>query len=231
MDTPTTRPARLGPDASERAIRQAIARRFRTRPQRGYVRGKLAGDPVYPAIAGLLAGAAPRPLLDVGCGMGLLGQYLEARGLLHGYLGIDHDPRKIDAARHAAAALATPLHWQCGGADGLPDFRGHVALLDMLHYLPAAAQTPLLAAAAQRLAPDGLLMIRNVLREPNWRYHLTRAEEFLLHASGWMRVGAQHYPSAAELRAALEAAGLGVRIEPLHAGTPFNSYLIVGRRG
>jgi hypothetical protein len=47
--------------------------------------------------------------------------------------------------------------------------------------------------------------------------------------SGWIPGGAQHYPTADELRAPLENAGLDVRVEPLRGSTPFNSYLIVGR--
>jgi 2-polyprenyl-3-methyl-5-hydroxy-6-metoxy-1,4-benzoquinol methylase len=230
MAPPTTPTEHGVPLASERSIRHAIAGRYDSRGRRGYARGKLAGDPVYAAIADVLAGAAPLPLLDIGCGMGLLGQYLHARGLLHGYLGIDHDERKIAAARLAAAALGDAMRWRCGDAAELPDFRGHVALLDVLHYLPAVRQAALLALAARHLGQGGRLVIRNVLRESNWRYHATRLEECLLHATGWMRVGAQHYPSAAEIRAALEGAGLAVRIAPLRGRTPFNSYLIVARR-
>ena len=47
--------------------------------------------------------------------------------------------------------------------------------------------------------------------------------------SGWIPGGAQHYPSAAELRAPLENAGLDVQIKPLHGRTPFNGYLIVAQ--
>lgn len=218
---------RLRPD---RSTRHVIASRYDTRGRRGYVRGKLAGDPVYAAMADILATAPSLPLLDIGCGMGLLGQYLHACDALHGYLGIDHDERKIASARHAAATLGSDLQWRCADAAELPDFQGHVALLDVLHYLAADHQTALLALAARHLAPEGRLVIRNVLREPNWRYHATRIEEFFLHATGWMRVAPQHYPSAAEIREALEEAGLRVYTTPLHGRTPFNSYLIVAHR-
>lgn len=214
----------------DRSTRHAIATRYDTRGRRGYVRGKLAGDPVYAAMAAVLAAAPPLPLLDIGCGMGLLGQYLHACDALHGYLGIDHDERKIASARHAAAALGDDLQWRCADAADLPDFHGHVALLDVLHYLPVDHQATLLALASRHLAPAGRLVIRNVLREPNWRYHATRIEEFFLHATGWMRVAPQHYPSATEIRSGLEDAGLLVRIEPLRGHTPFNSYMIVAQR-
>lgn len=215
----------------DRRNRQRIANRYDTLLQRGYVRGKLAADPVYAATAELLDGSS-LPLLDIGCGIGLLGQYLNAQGGTRRYLGLDHDARKIAAGRLAAqrAGLEDVLNLQHADVAELPPVHGDVVLLDVLHYLPARRQPALLRSAARHLAPRGCLIIRNVLREENWRFHATRIEEFFLHASGWISGGPQHYPSAEDLLAPLEEAGLAVRIEPLHGHTPFNSYLIVARR-
>ena len=199
--------------------------------QRRYVQGKLATDPAYAATAALLM-HRPLPLLDIGCGVGLLGQYLHARGVTTRYLGVDSDVRKIDAGNRALRLLGLEGVLQLRHADGMATqaIRGHVALLDVLHYLPGDRQRALLDHAIDHVAPGGLLVIRNVLRERSWRYAFTRVSEFFLGASGWMRVGAQHYPSADELRSALEAAGLSVTIRPMHGRTPFDCYLIVGQR-
>lgn len=214
----------------DRRSRQHIANLYDGHLQRGYVRGKLAGDPVYAATAALVAGTT-LPLLDIGCGIGLLGLYLHALGHAQPYLGVDHDPRKIAAGQQAVqrAGLHTLMSLHHLDVAELPPMHGHVALLDVLHYLPAARQSPLLQEAARHLAPEGCLIIRNVLREPNWRFHATRVEEFFLRTSGWIPGGAQHYPSAEELRVPLQDAGLDVRIEPLRGRTPFNSYLVVAR--
>jgi len=214
----------------DRRSRQRIAHLYDNHLQRGYVRGKLAGDPVYAATATLVAGTA-LPLLDIGCGIGLLGLYLHALGHARPYLGVDHDARKIAAGQQAVqrAGLGALMNLRHADVAELPPMYGHVALLDVLHYLPAERQPTLLQEAARHLAPDGCLIIRNVLREPNWRFHATRVEEFFLRTSGWIPGGAQHYPSAGELRAPLQDAGLHVHIEPLRGRTPFNSYLIVAR--
>jgi 2-polyprenyl-3-methyl-5-hydroxy-6-metoxy-1,4-benzoquinol methylase len=198
--------------------------------QRCYVRSKLASDPVYATTATLIAGSS-LPLLDIGCGIGLLGQCLHAQGHRQPYLGLDHDRRKIAAGRIAVrrAGLDAVMSLRHADVAELPPMRGHVVLLDVLHYLPAERQPALLQAAIRHLAPQGCLIIRNVLREPNWRFHATRIEEFFLRVSGWIPGGAQHYPTADELRVPLENAGLDVRIEPLRGCTPFNSYLIVAR--
>jgi 2-polyprenyl-3-methyl-5-hydroxy-6-metoxy-1,4-benzoquinol methylase len=213
----------------DRATRRRIAVRFPTRSQRAYVTLKLATDPVYAAAASIIADT-PLPLLDIGCGIGLLGHYLHAQGHAQSYLGLDHDEHKIAAGslalQHAGNA---GMDLRLADAAELPPLLGHVALLDVLHYMSATRQASLLTAAAQHLAPQGRLIIRNVLREPNWRFHATRIEEFFLRASGWIPGGAQHYPSADELRLPLESIGLGVRIEPLRGHTPFNSYLIVAQ--
>lgn len=215
----------------DRRTRQHIASLYDGHLQRGYVRGKLASDPVYAASTAVLAGST-LPLLDIGCGIGLLGQYLHAKGHRMPYLGLDRDARKIVSGQRAAqrAGLAEALDLRCADAHELPPTQGDVALLDVLHYLPAANQLALLQQAARHLAPNGQLIIRNVLRERNWRFHVTRVEELVLQAAGWIRGGAQHYPSAEELRQTLESVGLSVRIEALRGNTPFNSYLIVAQR-
>ncbi|WP_338029244.1 class I SAM-dependent methyltransferase [Frateuria edaphi] len=214
----------------DRSMRATLSARFTGFNQRQYVRGKLASDPVYGAVARLLQEAPPFPLLDVGCGIGLLGHYLYGCGALRSYVGIDHDERKIATGRRAAAAIGDALDLRCADVADLPDFRGHVSLLDVLHYLPAARQSPLLEQLATHVAPGAQLMIRNVLRAKHWRFHATVLEEHVLHATGWMRVGADHYPSAQEVTAPLERAGLVTTLTPLWGRTPFNSYLIVARR-
>lgn len=215
----------------QRHTRRQITGYYPHRLQRMYVRVKLSIDPVYAAAAEVLAGST-LPLLDIGCGMGLLGQYLAAGGMRSPYLGLDHDERKIKAGRSAIRRAVLGQHIVLKHADvaELPATQGHVALLDVLHYLPVDRQLILLRDAAARVAPGGCLIIRNVLREPNWRFHATRVEEYFLAASGWIPGGAQHYPSADELRGPLQDAGLTVRIEPLRGRTPYNSYLIVARR-
>ncbi|SEJ34472.1 2-polyprenyl-3-methyl-5-hydroxy-6-metoxy-1,4-benzoquinol methylase [Frateuria terrea] len=214
----------------DRSMRATLSARFSGFNQRQYVRGKLAGDPVYGGVARLLQESPPFPLLDVGCGIGLLGHYLHGCGVLRGYVGIDHDERKIATGRAAAAAIGDALDLRCADVADLPDFRGHVCLLDVLHYLSAARQSPLLEQLAGHVAPGAQLMIRNVLRARHWRFHATVLEEHVLHATGWMRVGADHYPTAQEVTAPLERAGLTTTLTPLWGRTPFNSYLVVARR-
>jgi 2-polyprenyl-3-methyl-5-hydroxy-6-metoxy-1,4-benzoquinol methylase len=221
-----TRPAIA---VDRRAIADRIASRYGTRRHRGYVRGKLRWDPVFAAVAPLFAGS-PRALLDIGCGFGLLGQYLRECGVDAPYRGIDVDAAKIDAARAAAKAGNLDLELSVGSVDALPSFSGDVALLDVLHYLPRAEQQHAIADAASRVAAGGLLVIRNVLRDRSWRFRATVIEEHISRTLGWMRCETGHFPSREEIESPLNSAGFEVRAAPLWGRTPFNSWLIVARR-
>ena len=222
--------------SGQRAASGRIARRFRGRWRQGYVRGKLRHDPSFDAIAvALLDGSRTRPLLDLGCGMGLLGHWLRVRGWTGTYIGIDHDVRKLRAGRAAARGLTPALTLRTGSLLALPpalgSFRGDVVLLDVLHYLTRDAQSALLRRCALCLEDGDVLLLRGVLRDGSWRYGVTRAEEWLLASTGWMRSGPRHVPSAAELRGWLEELDLQVALRPLWGHTPFNSWLTVARRG
>lgn len=211
-----------------RATCLAIGNRFTGRWERGYVRGKLRVDPLYPAVARELADS-DLPLLDIGCGMGLLGHYLAASPYRGSYLGIDSDPRKIASARRVAPDDAD-MQFVEGNAGALPAFSGNVAILDALHYMPASLQQAVLQNAAERVASDGKLLIRNCLRDRSWRYWATVLEEKILHASSWMQVAGSHIPSRQEVIEPLAAHGLDVSVEPLWGRTPYNSYFLVAHR-
>jgi len=217
MDSPARRDTAVG-----------IAARFARPWHRDYARNKLRLDPVYAAVAAHVEHDT-FDLLDIGCGLGLLGFHLRTQGFRGDYRGLDFDAAKIAAARSAAGGEAG-LAFDNGDAQGLPAFRGHVALIDVLHYLPASAQAPLLREAAARVAPGAALIIRNALRQPGWRFRVTVWEERLLHAMGWMRSPARHFPTREEIEAPLHAAGLALDVRPLWGKTPFNSFMIVARR-
>lgn len=217
-------------DSDERAIARRIGARYRRRWHRSYASNKLRFDPAFTATADLLEGRDVA-LLDVGCGLGLLGQYLRERGWNGAYLGVDFDAVKVDAARAAAQATSNGLAFEVGDARGsMPAYSGDVALLDVLHYLERDDQQALLCELATRVAPGGMLILRNVLRAPGWRFRLTVLEERFLYASRWMRSPARHFPDRAEVETPLRAAGLEVEVKPLWGDTPFNSFLIVARR-
>ena len=212
------------------AIPARIAARYRRPSHRSYIRSKLRWDPLFAAVAPLLVDS-PRALLDIGCGLGLLGQYLRERGFRAAYHGLDLDAQKIDEARRAADVARFDLDFADGTADSLPAFSGDVALLDVLHYMPADAQRRVLVEAAARVANGGMLVIRNVLRDRSWRFRITVLQERLARLLGWMRSPLGDFPQREDIEAPLREMGMAVRVKPLWGRTPFNSYLFVAQRG
>src|SRR3954451_14619900 len=77
-----------------------VASLFRSAWLRHYVGSKLRSDPVFSLAYELLRDVGG-PILDVGCGVGLLAFYLRERGANHPITGIDIDERKIRRAKAA----------------------------------------------------------------------------------------------------------------------------------
>lgn len=226
MSAPGGAARSASPSPSLRQLRRRIAARFSGRGVRGYVRGKLWLDPLYAAAAAQLGGSS-LPLLDLGCGLGLLGHWLAGHGQRAPYLGVDSDVEKIALAQAAAQAH---MRFLAQDATAPPEFAGNVALMDLLVYLDRPGQQAALAAAAARVAPGGVLLARTGVADGSWRHRCSSLAEKLLARSGWMPMAGRGFPTAAELDAPLRAAGLTVRLEPCWGRTPYNNHLVVATR-
>lgn len=185
-------------------------------------------DPVYAAAAQRLMGTA-LPLLDVGCGPGLLAAYLRAAGFGERVTGLDYDARKIAVACRALADERTRFFVGDARHDQ-PDHCGHVAILDILQYMSAEDQAAVLTQAAARVAPGGWFILRTGLREANWRFRLTAAMDRLAKHAAWMKAEPVSYPAREWLRGQLEGCGLVGEVLPLSGRLPFNNFLFSYRR-
>ncbi len=213
---------------STREIAHRIADRFPRSPAlRGYVRGKIRIDPVYEAVAQLVL-ADPTPILDLGCGLGLLSYYLRERGFDQPIHGIDTAVRKIG---HAQRAIGTTpgLTFAIADAAVPPPVAPTTLALDILHYFDAERQIELLRHLANSIPPGGSVIIRNAPRDrSSWRYWLTFLEEIWVRVSRWIIAKDPiNFPSIDEIVAPFEAAGCTVTVKPLWGKTPFNSHLFI----
>lgn len=221
----------------ERTHATAIARAFLPGRWYGnrwdyyYAREKLASDPLYPGVLDALRGT-DAPLLDLGCGLGLLAHALHRDGQRLAYRGVDNDAAKIARGQRAAAkaGLADARLDFLDLADALPSHRGSVAILDVLQYLPDADQQRLLEAAAAMLTSGARLVMRAALDDGDGRSRATRITDRAANLIGWMQAVPKFYPTAERVRACLENAGLTMRLSPLYGSTPFNHWLIVAER-
>jgi 2-polyprenyl-3-methyl-5-hydroxy-6-metoxy-1,4-benzoquinol methylase len=207
-----------------------VALQFRSPWLRYYVRGKLRSDRIYSAAYDLL-GRSKEPILDVGCGVGLLAFYLRERACAQPILGLDLDARKIGYGAAVAARGYRDVEFRFQNVEKtLPDFRGDVALFDVLHYLPARAQTALLSQLAERVAPGGLLIIRDSIREMRPRYWMTWCAEKFAQTISWNVDGALHFPSRGSIAEVFDNGEFERKSRPLWGRSPFNNHIFIFRR-
>ena len=204
---------------------------FGSRHHYVYARAKLGSDPLYPGVCQALAGTSA-PVLDLGCGLGLLAHALHDAGLGLRYFGVDNDTGKIASARRAAgrAGLADAGFETLDLAAALPPHRGSVAILDLLQYLPPQRQPEVVSGALDVLVPGARLVLRTGLEDGSRRGRMTRFGDVLARLAGWNNALPTRYPEEAWLRALFEARRLEARFTPLSGNTPFNNWLVVASR-
>jgi len=208
-------------------LREAAAR-YRPWPNLYYYAiGKIALDPAYPAVASALRDSK-RPLLDLGCGMGLLAAYLRANGHRAPILGLDVDKQKIDVAQKVLTSKEE--RFRTGDAMNFPEHSGDIVMLDVLHYFSDEDQQRLLKKIAASIAPRGVALIRLALNESNWRFAATKLEEWFVHFSRWIPTCGWNFPTREEVLIPFSQEGLDGDVRPMWGLTPFNSHLFTFRR-
>lgn len=213
---------------------RTIARAFAPRRLLGnrhdffYTLIKLRSDPLYPGVLAALRGTRA-PVLDLGCGLGLLAHALRQDGQMMAYRGVDIDADKISRGARVAADVGlrdVRLEVMDVGTE-TPDHSGSVTILDVLQFLQPAEQHALLVKVAAMIAPRGRLVIRTGLQDESGRSRTSRVSDRFANLVGWMQERPRSYPTADGLRRSLEGAGLQVSLAPLYGSTPFNNWLLV----
>lgn len=196
---------------------------------RAHVRVRWATCP-FAAVAAELPAAGR--ILEIGCGHGLLSNLLALGSADRVVHGIDVDPGKLDAARGAAVRGDLSATFDPTSGDKLPAGPWDaVVIVDVLYLLVAAAQAEVIGACAERLAPGGTLVVKEMALTPRWKARWNELQETaavrLLHITAGQELT---FLPPSELAAAMTDAGLTVRERPLHRGYPHPHHLLVGRR-
>jgi len=201
----------------------------------GRYRGGGTGPRLYRRLrlrfGGLAALARTLPqhglVVDLGCGEGLLAHLLVQSGTEVRVLAVDHDPAR--AARVEASARGLPIDVACAdfAAFPLPACDG-IALVDVLHYLDAAAQERLLDRAAAALGRGGVLLLRDPDAGAGWRHGLAKLHERAFLALGWTRASLGRFRTGGEWEGLLAARGLAVEQEPPRG--PYADRVVIGRK-
>jgi 2-polyprenyl-3-methyl-5-hydroxy-6-metoxy-1,4-benzoquinol methylase len=206
-----------------------VAARFGERWLRIYARRKLRNDPIFRTAFELL-GESRQRLVDVGCGVGLLAFYLRERNFLPPISGLDIDGRKIERANAVAAGVYRDLDFiERDVCESIPK-TGNIVLFDLLHYLRPNDQARLLERLAPRVAPGGMLVIRDCPREGNARFWLTHLAERFAQATTWNIKVPLHFPTRDQIFAAFAEDQFSCTVAPLWGRTLFNNHLFIFRR-
>jgi 2-polyprenyl-3-methyl-5-hydroxy-6-metoxy-1,4-benzoquinol methylase len=206
-----------------------VAARFRSRFLQQYIIRKLETDPAYPAVYEEIC-ASSAPLLDVGCGLGLLGFYLRERGFENPIIGLDRDLRKVRAAQRVASEYEEMDLRAQDFRGALTEFSGNVAILDVLHYLSSDDQQDLLSRLAGQIAPGAVLLLRDCPRDTGLRYAGTYLAEKFAQLIAWNISVPLHFPSRETILQNFSPNEFRQDVKPLWGRTPFNNHFFTFRR-
>lgn len=200
-------------------------------PVRAHVAVRWATCPFRAVASQLPAGGR---LLEVGCGHGVFSMLAAVTDHGRTVVGVDVDGRKVPHAREAASraraagasvdiAVAPPGELPEGPWDA-------VVVLDVLYLLDADARRDLLAGCAARLAPGGVLAVKEVALTPRWKFRWNVVQEVLaVKALGITVGGDMTFVDPLVVGGWMVADGLEVRHRPLHKGYPHPHHLVLGR--
>jgi 2-polyprenyl-3-methyl-5-hydroxy-6-metoxy-1,4-benzoquinol methylase len=132
----------------------------------------------FPQIAAVLPTSGR--VLEIGCGHGLFAAYAALASPDRIVLGTDIDADKIENAQSAGGSLGDRLTFAVAVDGAVPIGPWDaIVIVDMLYLLPAPDQRALILEAAGRLAPGGVLVIKEMDVAPAWKARWNRTQEVL----------------------------------------------------
>jgi SAM-dependent methyltransferase len=176
-------------------------------------------------------------VLEIGCGHGLASALLAATSTQRDVVGVDVDAAKVAVGQRAAARLTTArpgtrLQIRLAEGGGVPDGPWDaIVVVDVLYLLDEAGQRRLLTEAAERLAPGGTLVVKEMAADPAWKAGWNRAQERMSVRVLGLTAGTTLCFVPIERQAAwLADVGLEVEVRRLDRGSPHPHALLVARR-
>ncbi|SCX52520.1 Methyltransferase domain-containing protein [Klenkia marina] len=171
-------------------------------------------------------------VLEVGCGHGLFSTYLAERSPGLAVHGVDIDADKVAVAAASTRpgdrrsfAVAPSGAVPAGPWDA-------VVLVDVLYLLDAAGQRALLEECAARLAPGGVLVVKDMAVTPLWKARVNALQETVSVRLLGITEGSRDFdfvPPDERARWLVAAGLVDVRSRRLDRGRAHPHHLLVGR--
>jgi 2-polyprenyl-3-methyl-5-hydroxy-6-metoxy-1,4-benzoquinol methylase len=168
-------------------------------------------------------------VLDVGCGHGLFANAAALGSSNRQVLGVDPSGAKIGVARASAAGLSNVRYLQ--GTVQEIDERGFdaISIVDVLYLLPIEEKLAVLRACRERIAPDGVLVLKTNDTRPPWKYRVARLQEEAMTGLGLTMGHGLYFLSREQNAGLLELAGFQPRIVDLNSWLPYPHVMFVSR--
>jgi 2-polyprenyl-3-methyl-5-hydroxy-6-metoxy-1,4-benzoquinol methylase len=209
-----------------------------------FARGKLTGDPVFREILAKGLIESKSHVLDIGCGQGLLSSWLHAAGSMASHpgwpagwktaprdvsvKGIELMPADVKRARQALSAHSNRFSFEVGDMCTTSFGTAQtVVILDVLHYVPHAAQQDVLKRARDALLPKGLLIMRIGDAAGGWGFRISNWVDHAVTLSRGHRLSRLYCRPLNEWISQLGHLGFRVEATPMSQGTPFANVLLL----
>lgn len=162
-------------------------------------------------------------IVDLGCGHGVLANYLALRSPNRRVIGFDLSEHRIAVAQSIGLPNA---EFHCRDLFATEPVPCRVMIVaDVLHHLESLeAGEALLARCCERLPEDGLLIVKEIARRPLWKYLATQPADFLFYS------GKVYFRSAAQFDALFDRLGLETTFVPLHRWRPMSHIMYLCRK-
>lgn len=164
-------------------------------------------------------------IIDIGCGYGLLANFLVLESSKRDVTGVDLSSRRIKAAQETTDSRKN-IRFQLMNVLDL-EFRERdaVVMSDFLHHIDYRAQEELLAHCYQKLPPGGLLIIEEVDNKPLCKYWFNTIVDRILNIGEGI-----FFRNQREFRELLERVGFKVNIKKADKGLPLSDILYICRK-
>ena len=160
-------------------------------------------------------------IVDVGCGYGVLANYLSLYLPKNQIIGIDLDSKRIGAAlktignrKNINFLVGDAAQWDWPNCTG-------ISMTDFLHHISPPEQEKVLNKASQSLEKDGILLISEIDPDtkPAFRYWASYLSDRFLYPSTW-----SYFRKPSELTSILSV--MGFKIELINLSSPIFAGLL-----
>jgi len=158
-------------------------------------------------------------IVDLGCGNGLFSNILGIGSYRRNIVGADLDEKKIVLAERTKGPPAY-IKYLVGDIVTMDYPRADVfSLVDVLYLIPYKAQEAILRKCAEALAPQGILILKDMDTRPRWKYIWNYWQETLAVKVIGFTLGERFYfRSRVNFQRLLKSLGFGVKTVRMDRG-------------